>query len=76
MRPSLFVISPRPGTYAPNAPWTAESLALHMQAVIQGAFVLAKAKDGPEVAAECLRHLRRYLQTQFPRRQKRSMSHA
>lgn len=51
--------------YAPHAAWTPESLALFMQAVIQGAFVLAKAKQGPEIAAECLRHLRRYLETQF-----------
>lgn len=53
--------------YAPHAPWTAESLALFTQAVIQGAFVLAKAQHGPEVAAECLDHLRRYLETQFDR---------
>ncbi|HET9251805.1 MAG TPA: TetR/AcrR family transcriptional regulator [Candidatus Eisenbacteria bacterium] len=51
--------------YAPDAPWTPESLALFTQAVLQGAFVLAKAKHGPEVAAECLRHLRRYLEGQF-----------
>jgi TetR/AcrR family transcriptional repressor of nem operon len=51
--------------YAPNAAWTPESLALFTQAVIQGAFVLAKAKQGPEVAAESLQHLRRYLETQF-----------
>jgi TetR/AcrR family transcriptional repressor of nem operon len=51
--------------YVPNAPWTPESLAMFTQAVLQGAFVLAKAKHGPEVAAECLRHLRRYLETQF-----------
>jgi len=51
--------------YAPRAPWSAESLALHIQAVIQGAFILAKARQGPRVAAECLRHLRRYLETQF-----------
>src|SRR5450432_21980 len=48
--------------YAPHAPWTAESLGLFTQAVIQGAFVLAKAKHGPEVAADCLLHLRRYLE--------------
>jgi TetR/AcrR family transcriptional repressor of nem operon len=53
--------------YAPDAPWTPESLGLFTQAVIQGAFVLAKARRGPEVAAECLRHLRRYLETQFHR---------
>jgi TetR/AcrR family transcriptional regulator, transcriptional repressor for nem operon len=51
--------------YAPSAPWSADSLALFMQAVVQGAFVLAKAKDGPEIAAECLSHLRRYLETQL-----------
>ncbi|HEV7671822.1 MAG TPA: helix-turn-helix domain-containing protein [Thermoanaerobaculia bacterium] len=53
--------------YAPAAPWSAESLALYIQAVIQGAFILAKAKQGPKVAAECLRHLRRYLESQFSR---------
>lgn len=41
------------------------SLALHIQAVLQGAFVLAKATDGPNVAADSLRHLRRYLQMLF-----------
>ena len=53
--------------YAPDAPWTPEALALFTQAVIQGAFVLAKAKGGPEIAAECLDHLRRYLESQFHR---------
>ena len=53
--------------HAPRARWSAESLAVFTQAAIQGAFVLAKARQGPEVAAECLRHLRRYLQTQFNR---------
>jgi TetR/AcrR family transcriptional repressor of nem operon len=49
--------------YAPNAFWSPESVGLFTQAVLQGAFVLAKAKHGPEIAAECLRHLRRYLET-------------
>ena len=53
--------------YAPNAPWTPESLALFTQAAIQGAFILAKAQNGPEVAVECLTHLRRYVETQFHR---------
>jgi TetR/AcrR family transcriptional repressor of nem operon len=61
------VIAEAKQLYAPNAPWTPESLGLFTQAVIQGAFVLAKAKHGPEIAAECLRHLRRYLETQFNR---------
>jgi len=41
--------------------FSAASLALHTQAVLQGAFILAKAKGGPAVAAESLDHLRRYL---------------
>ncbi len=45
--------------------WTAKSLALHTQAVLQGAFILAKAKGSPEVAGECLGHLRRYLEMLF-----------
>lgn len=46
---------------APDASWSPESLGLFTQAVIQGAFVLAKAKHGPEIADECLAHLERYL---------------
>ncbi|MEZ4648326.1 MAG: TetR/AcrR family transcriptional regulator [Candidatus Eisenbacteria bacterium] len=53
--------------YAPDADWTPESLALHTQAVIQGAFVLAKAKGSSEVAVEMLGHLRRYLGLLFGR---------
>jgi TetR/AcrR family transcriptional repressor of nem operon len=45
--------------------WTAKSLALYTQAVVQGAFVLAKAKHGSEIAAETLDHLRRYLELLF-----------
>lgn len=52
--------------YARDAPWTAESMALYTQAVIQGAFVLAKAHGDPEVGVDCIRHLRRYLETQLP----------
>ena len=44
---------------------TAQSLALHSQAVLQGAFILAKAKGGPEVAAESIDHLIRYLELLF-----------
>lgn len=39
----------------------AVGLARHVQAVIQGAFVLAKAADQPELARDCIGHLRRYL---------------
>lgn len=47
--------------------WTARSLALHTQAVIQGSFILAKAHGGPEVAEESIDHLRRYLEGLFGR---------
>lgn len=45
--------------------WTPESLALHIQAVLQGAFILAKAKGGPQVAADSMDHLTRYLTLLF-----------
>ena len=45
--------------------WTARSLALHTQAVLQGAFILAKAKGGAEIAAESVEHLIRYLRLLF-----------
>jgi len=49
--------------YAPGAGWKPASAALFSQAVLQGAFILAKAKHGPEVAAECVDHLRCYFET-------------
>lgn len=49
--------------------WTAASLALHIEAVIQGAFILAKAKDDSAVAAACLDHLHRFLELLFTSRQ-------
>jgi len=51
--------------YGVRGEWTARSLALHTQAVIQGSFILAKAHGGPEVAMESLDHLRRYLEGLF-----------
>lgn len=45
--------------------WSALSLALHIQAVLQGAFILAKATGGAEVAAESIDHLHRYIQLLF-----------
>jgi TetR/AcrR family transcriptional repressor of nem operon len=53
--------------YAPEAPWSAESLAAYTQAVLQGAFILAKANGGPDIARECVAHLRRYIEQLFPR---------
>ena len=51
--------------YAPEATWDADALALHTQAVIQGAFIVAKGRGDLGVAAESLRHLRRYLELLF-----------
>jgi TetR/AcrR family transcriptional repressor of nem operon len=45
--------------------WTAESLALYTQATIQGAFILAKARNGVAIAVECIDHLRRYIELLF-----------
>ena len=45
--------------------WTAESLGLHTQAVLQGAFVLAKAKGGAAIAVASVDHLRRYIELLF-----------
>ncbi len=42
--------------------FTAESLALHIQGVIQGAFILAKASGDPQRAIESIDHLYRYLE--------------
>lgn len=48
-----------------QADWRAESLALHTQAVIQGAFILAKAGGEAKVAIESIEHLRRYIELLF-----------
>jgi len=47
--------------YAPTAPWSAESVGYFIQAVLQGSFIFAKAKQSPDVVRENLSHLRRYL---------------
>jgi TetR/AcrR family transcriptional regulator, transcriptional repressor for nem operon len=52
--------------YAPAADWNAESLALHTQAVLQGAFVLAKARGDASVALDAAAHLRRYVEQLLP----------
>jgi len=58
--------------YRLRAPWTAESLALHTQAVLQGAFIMAKAKGGATFAAASIDHLHRYIELLFhPARRKR-----
>jgi TetR/AcrR family transcriptional repressor of nem operon len=51
--------------YGAAEEFTAQSLALHTQAVIQGAYVLAKATQDPAIARASLDHLRRYLELLF-----------
>ncbi len=47
--------------------WSAASLALHTQAVLQGAFILAKATGDASIAADSIDHLHRYLELLFRR---------
>jgi TetR/AcrR family transcriptional repressor of nem operon len=51
--------------YRIKAGWTAKSLAQHTQAVLQGAFILAKAEGQAGVAADSVAHLRRYIELLF-----------
>jgi TetR/AcrR family transcriptional repressor of nem operon len=56
--------------YVPDATWSANSVGYFIQSVLQGAFIFAKAKQGPEVVREDLAHLRCYLQAIFNRKPK------
>ena len=58
--------------YHIRAPWTAGSLALHTQAVLQGAFILAKAKGNAAVVEASIDHLRRYVELLFRRPKKKA----
>lgn len=51
--------------YAPKATWCAESAGYFIQAVLQGSFIFAKAKQSPDVVRQNLAHLRRYLEGLF-----------
>ena len=46
----------------------AASLARYTQVVLQGAFVVSKAADDPDVALDAVAHLRRYLEFVFDRK--------
>ena len=59
------VISEAMKLYRIRARWTAKSLALHTQAVLQGAFILAKARGGTDIAAASVDHLHRYIELLF-----------
>jgi TetR/AcrR family transcriptional repressor of nem operon len=54
--------------YCKDPAFSAESVALYTQTVLQGAFVLAKAKLSPAVAIDSLDHLRRYIEMLFAAR--------
>ncbi len=47
--------------YAPDAPWSAQSVGGLIQAVLQGSFIFAKADLSPVAVRQNLEHLRRYL---------------
>ena len=51
--------------YAPDAKWSPEELALFTQVVMQGSFILAKAKHGPKAAEASILHLKRYVEFLF-----------
>jgi TetR/AcrR family transcriptional repressor of nem operon len=55
--------------HAPGAAWSAQNVGTFIQSVLQGAFIFAKAKQGPEVVRESLAHLRLYLGALFNRPQ-------
>jgi TetR/AcrR family transcriptional repressor of nem operon len=62
----------------PSIKLEAHSLALHMQAVIQGAFVMAKAQQDRDVAISSVDHLHRYIELLFsnPRTPSKGNPHA
>ncbi len=47
--------------YAPDSDWDPETLAYYTQAVIQGAFILAKAQGSPRLALSCIDQLRSHV---------------
>ena len=51
-------------------PVTALGLAHHTQAVLQGAFIMAKAKNDPEIARDSVTHLKCYVEMLFKRGEK------
>ena len=53
--------------YAPQANWSAESIALHTQAVLQGSFILAKASGSAQLAGDNVDFLRQYIEFLFNR---------
>ena len=59
--------------HRPVGKWTARSLALHIQSVLQGAFILAKATDDARDAIDSVNHLHAYVRLLFGSRQNRGV---
>jgi TetR/AcrR family transcriptional regulator, transcriptional repressor for nem operon len=53
----------------------AQSLATHIQVVLQGAFVMAKAAQDAQVAVDSIDHLTRYIEMLFSRSTKKKHPH-
>ncbi len=60
-------IQPAIDTYGIVGDVNALGLAFYIQAVLQGAFILAKAKGSPEIARDSVAHLKRYILMLFGR---------
>jgi TetR/AcrR family transcriptional regulator, transcriptional repressor for nem operon len=60
------VIEQARARYAPEAAWSPASLAIYVQAALQGCFVLAKARGDASPAIDSITHLRRYVEQLLP----------
>ena len=60
--------------YGIKPAWTATSLALYTQAVLQGAFILAKATGSAKTATDAVDHLHRYVELLFNRAQQKEQA--
>ena len=58
-------LSEAKAAHAPKAAFEPKSLAEYIIAVVEGALILAKAKQDPRVVKESLSHVRRYLEQLF-----------
>ncbi len=62
LEPDIAAAMEKHGT---KGDWTAKSLAEHTQAVLQGAFILAKASGDADRARQSIDHLKRYVELLF-----------
>lgn len=60
-------IQPAIDKYGVRTRVSALGLAYHTQAVLQGAFIMAKAKGDPAIARDTVNHLKRYIEMLFGR---------